>query len=77
MLILMRCKVATFSYFSRSNVVGEANLQLQALELDASLEQYQVSKINYEKIQSVHGGVLGHMGVNRTILENGILSRKM
>ena len=46
---------------------GEANLQLQALELDASLEQYQVSKINYEKIKSVHGGILGHMGVNKTI----------
>ena len=49
------------------HVEGEANLQLQALELDASLEQYQVSKINYEKIKSVHGGVLGHLGVNKTI----------
>ena len=44
-----------------------ANFELQAFELDASLEKHQVSKINYEKIQSAHGGVLGHMGVNKTI----------
>ena len=32
----------------------ESNLELQALELHASQEKHQVSKMNYEKIQSVH-----------------------
>ena len=51
----------------------KSNLELQALELHASQEKHQVSKMNYEKIQSVHGGVLGHMGVNKTI--NAILKK--
>ena len=51
----------------------ESNLELQALELHASQEKHQVSKMNYEKIQSVHGGVLGHMGVNKTT--NAILKK--
>ena len=38
----------------------KSNLELQALELHASQEKHRVSKMNYEKIQSVHGGVLGH-----------------
>ena len=51
----------------------KSNLELQPLELHASQEKHQVSKMNYEKIQSVHGGVLGHMGVSRTI--NAILKK--
>ena len=45
----------------------ESALELQSLELSASKEEYKISKTNFEKISSIHGGVNGHLGVNKTI----------
>ena len=42
---------------------------MQSLEISASQEKYVISSDAHEKIQSVHGGVMGHLGVNRTVEE--------
>ena len=51
----------------------ESYLEIQALELSASQEEHVVNTVDYEKIQSVHGGVRGHLGSNKTI--EGILKK--